>query len=86
MLQKGLEMPLHICVPGMGPFGDMDLLRSISWVGSKKIHHQFYTPSSVEKLMIRQSTLVGEIQQTRHIIKCHCHLLRQHVEVGGLLV
>ena len=28
----------------------------------------------------------GETQQTRHIIKCHCHLSHRKMEARGLLV
>jgi len=66
--------------------GASHLLKSISHIRARIPDHQIHRIVPRNKLVGQKHAINGEMQQTGHIIKCHCHLPKQKLEARSLLV
>jgi len=84
--QTLLENPPQVAKSAMCTFGTSHLKKSITRIRPQVRHHRIHRVVPCDSLVGQKHAINGKMKQTRHIIKCHCHLPKRKVETRSLLV
>jgi len=81
-----LENPLQVAKSAMCTFCLRHLNMSLTRIRPQVRHHPLHRDVPCDSLVGQKHAINGEMQQTGHIIKCHCHLPKWKVETRSLLM
>jgi len=82
---------LYTCTPQVAKstictFCTSHFKKSITWIRPQLLHHRIHRIVLCDSLIGQKRAISVKMQQTRHIIKCHCYLPKRKVETRSLLV